>query len=302
MTRGALKVIENLTTVKDFRMLVFTGGEPLVRSDIYKLSEYASSLGFNVVVATNGYFIDRATARRMARSGAIGAAISLDSVNPEKHDSFRGVRGAWKAAVRAMKNVVEEGMYLQVNITVSKLNIDEIDDLVKFADDLGAHVILLYTFVALGRGEVNRRLALTGEELARVIEKAAELQGNVELVISPVAAPWYYALLASRTRIPLTLAKRAMVGCIAARGMFYIKPNGDVWPCPFIPVSAGNVAEKPASEIWNSDLFKRLRDRSNLREPCRSCKYREVCGGCRARTLLKTGDLFSGDPICPLAR
>ncbi|WP_460126201.1 radical SAM protein [Stetteria hydrogenophila] len=302
-TQGAMRVIENLTTVKDFRMLVFTGGEPLVRRDFYQLSEYASSLGFSVVVATNGYFIDGKAARRMARSGVIGAAISLDSVKPEKHDAFRGVPGAWRAAVRAMRNVLDAGMYLQVNITISKFNIDEMEELVRFADKLGAHVVLLYTFVAVGRGEVYRRLSLTREDFARVIEAAARLQGEVELVISPIAAPWYYALLAKRARhIPLKVLERAVTGCIAARGMFYIKPNGDVWPCPFIPVTAGNVAEKPAIEIWNSDLFKRLRDRSNLGEPCRSCKYREVCGGCRARALIRTGDLFAGDPTCPLAR
>lgn len=299
-TNGAIKVIENLTTVKEFRTLVFTGGEPLVRGDIYKLMQHASSLGFNIVIATNGYFIDKITAKRMTKSGVIGAAISLDSLNPEKHDAFRGVKGSWKAAIRGMKNVLEAGMYLQVNITVSKINIDELPDLINYIDKLGAHVILLYTFISVGRGMINKQLALTREELSKVIDEALRLQGKVELVISPIAAPWYYAMLAKKSRIPLMLIKKAVTGCIAARGMFYIKPNGDVWPCPFIPIPAGNVAEKPAIEIWNSELFKRLRDRSNLGEPCKSCKFREICGGCRARALIRNGDLYAGDPLCPL--
>ena len=91
-----------------------------------------------------------------------------------------------------------------------------------------------------------------------------------------------------------------MTGCISARGMFYIKPDGEVWPCPFLPLSAGNVAKQPAIEIWNSMLFKRLRDRSNLEEPCRSCIFREVCGGCRARAYIETGNPFAADPTCRL--
>jgi radical SAM protein with 4Fe4S-binding SPASM domain len=199
-----------------------------------------------------------------------------------------------------MKNVLNEGMYLQVNITISKFNISELEDLVRFADKIGAHVILLYTFVSIGRGETFRWLALDREEFFTVIEKASELQGNVKLVISPVAAPWYYAYLASRSRVPVSFWRRFVTGCIAGRGMFYIKPNGDVWPCAFIPVVAGNVLREPAVKIWRGELFERLRDRRNLKEPCRSCPFREVCGGCRARAYLKTGDLFAGDPLCPL--
>ncbi|MCI4407978.1 MAG: SPASM domain-containing protein [Thermofilum sp.] len=84
--------------------------------------------------------------------------------------------------------------------------------------------------------------------------------------------------------------------------MFYIKPNGDVWPCAFVPIKAGNLREQSALEIWrNSPVFRALRDRRNLKGPCATCKYRDVCGGCRARTLALTGDLFASDPMCPLA-
>ncbi len=301
-TEEAKKVIGNLTTVKEFRTLVFTGGEPLVRKDIFELTEYASSLGFNVVYATNATLINKDVARRMERSGVIGAAVSIDSVDPRRHDWFRGVPGAWKKAVNGIKNILDAGMYLQINITISKFNIKEMEDLVNFADRLGAHVILLYTFVSFGRGEEFRWLSLDRKEFFDVIKRAAELQENVKLVISPIAAPWYYAYLTSKSRIPLRLSKFIVTGCIAARGMFYIKPNGDVWPCAFLPVTAGNVVKEPAIKIWNGDVFRRLRDRSNLKEPCRSCPFREVCGGCRARAYLKTGDMFAADPMCPLRK
>jgi len=298
-TDEAKHVIESLTSVKEFRTLIFTGGEPLVRNDIFDLTEYARSLGFNIIYATNGTLINKEVAKRMRKSGVLGAAISIDSVDPKRHDYFRGVPGAWKRAIDGIKNVLSEGMYLQVNITISKFNINELEDLILFADKLGAHVILLYTFVSVGRGEVNKWLALSEEEFVKVIEKTADLQGNVKLVIAPVAAPWYYAYLASKFKIPVSFLKRFVTGCITGRGMFYIKPNGDVWPCPFIPITVGNLLKESAYKIWNGELFNKLRDRSNLGEPCRSCPFREVCGGCRARAYIKTGNLFAGDPLCP---
>lgn len=299
-TRGAKRVIDGLTTVREFRMLVFTGGEPLVRRDIFELTRHASDLGYPVIYATNATLIDRLTAKRMNRSGVVGAAVSLDSLRPAVHDGFRGVGGSWKRAVEGMKNILAEGMYLQVNVTASRINYHEIPELIRFADKLGAHVLLLYHFVEAGRGEGNRWLGLTPEEYARLAMKALELQSEVELVIAPVALPWYYALLVHRTRIPPEIARRWITGCIAARGMFYIKPNGDVWPCAFLPLKAGNAAEQPAAEIWNSPLFRRLRDRRNLEEPCRSCRYREVCGGCRARAYASTGRPYAADPSCML--
>lgn len=302
-TKGAMKVIEGLTTVKDFRTLVFTGGEPLVRPDIFQLTERARDLGFSVIYATNGVLIDDSVARRMERAGVTGAAISLDSLSPGRHDWFRGVPGAWRRALDGMVNVLRHNMYLQVNITVSKLNIDEFDRVVEFVDRLGAHVILLYTFVSFGRGEgVASRLSLSPEEAALVVRRAAELQASSELVIAPIGVPWYYAYLVERSGLPPQVAKRFVYGCAAAKGMFYIKPNGDVWPCPFLPIRAGNAAEEPAVKIWEGPVFRALRDRSGLEGACSTCRYRDVCGGCRARAFIRYGSERAPDPLCPLAR
>lgn len=300
-TEGALQVINNLTSVKDFRTLVFTGGEPLVRKDIFLLTQHASDLGFNVVYATNGVLITDEVARRMEQSGVIGAAISLDSLSPGRHDWFRGVPGAWRAAISGMENVLRHNMYLQVNITVSKLNIDEFDRIVEFVDRMGAHVILLYTFVAVGRGGENRGLALTPEEAVYVVRRAAELQGTSNLVIAPIGVPWYYAYLVSKSGLPLNVARYFVYGCAAGRGIFYIKPDGEVWPCPFLPISAGNVARDPASKIWNGPLFRSLRLRDSLQGACGSCRFKDVCGGCRARAYIRHGSPYAEDPLCPLS-
>ena len=301
-TEKAKLLIENLTTVKEFRMLVFTGGEPLVRKDIFELTEHAVNLGFNVVYATNATLIDKDKARKMERIGVLGAAVSIDSINPRKHDLFRGVNGAWKKCIEGIKNLLDYGLYLQINITASKLNYNEIPDLIRFSDKLGAHVILLYNFVASGRGEEYSNLELSISEYLNLVKTVAELQSEVELVIVPVALPWYYASIISKSKLPVRIVKNWVTGCIAARGMFYIKPNGDVWPCAFLPIKAGNVVNERAIDVWNSEIFKKIRDRENLKGACKNCKYREICGGCRSRAYISTGDPFAEDPTCGITK
>ncbi|MHB9301742.1 radical SAM/SPASM domain-containing protein [Thermofilum pendens] len=301
-TEGAKRVIESLTTVKDFRTLVFTGGEPLVRKDIWELTRHAVDLGFGVVFATNGVLVSESVAAEMRRLGVLGAAVSLDSSRPLVHDKLRGVPGAWRGAVRGIKNLLKEGLYVQVNITANRLNVDEIEDVVRLADSLGSHVIFLYTFVSVGRGSSNDWLSLTPEEFVKLSRRILKVQGEVQSLIIPVAMPWYFPLLLQEARLKPEVASRWVSGCIAARGMFYVKPNGDAWPCAFIPVSGGNVARQPAIEVWEGDLFKAIRNRENLEEPCRSCRFREVCGGCRSRAYLATGRLTAPDPLCPLVR
>ena len=299
-TASAKKAIYNLTSMQDFRMLVFTGGEPLLRDDVFELTRYADELGFNIVYATNGTLINEKIAHKMVESGVVGVAISLDSIKPSKHDWFRGVRGAWKKALEGIKYSRDAGMYIQINITVSKMNYNEIPDLLRFSDDLGAQVVLLYHFIPFGRGEIYRKLSLTPKQYAVLLRRIAEIQGEIETIIAPISLPSYYAYIVAKSGIPPEIARKWITGCTAARGMFYIKPDGEVWPCPFLPVSGGNIVEKTAVEIWNSRIFRKLRDRDNLDEPCRSCRYREVCGGCRARAFIKTGDPFAADPSCIL--
>jgi radical SAM protein with 4Fe4S-binding SPASM domain len=299
-TPQAMKVIESLTTVREFRTLVFTGGEPLLRKDIWELTHYARQLGFGIVYATNATLIDEETAARMAKLDVLGAAVSLDSTRPEIHDKIRGVPGAWRKAVKGIINLKKQGLYVQINITANKLNFDEIPQLLKLSDKLGAHVVFLYTFVSTGRGAENKWLSLTPRQFYTLALTAAKTQEEVQSLIIPVAMPWYYALLADKAKLNPQIAKKWVSGCIAARGMFYIKPNGDVWPCAFLPLKAGNLLEKPAAAIWHGQLFNQIKNRENLEEPCRSCPYRDICGGCRARAYISTGRLTAPDPLCPL--
>jgi radical SAM protein with 4Fe4S-binding SPASM domain len=164
---------------------------------------------------------------------------------------------------------------------------------------LRAHVILLYQFIPSGRGEESADLELTSEEFREEILTAGRLQRDLHPVIAPVGLPQYWALhnvMRNGGR-----ASDVLRGCICGNGMFYIKPNGDVWPCAFVPISGGNLRQTSPAQIWNdSDLFKSLRDRESLKGICHDCSQRELCGGCRARAYALKGDLFAEDPKCPL--
>jgi radical SAM protein with 4Fe4S-binding SPASM domain len=296
---GKTRVIDPLAQVSDFKSLIFSGGEPLVREDLFELLGHAKKRGFYPIIATNATLITSTVAEKLKRSGTIGIAASIDSVRDDVHDAFRKKAGALKLAKEGIANAAAEGMYIQINITASKVNVGELEDIIRFADDLRAHVILLYQFIPSGRGLENLQFELSSEEFRKEILQAGALQKDLHPVIAPVGLPEYWALL----NVKNNDGRRSDVlrGCICGNGMFYIKPNGDVWPCAFVPISGGNLREKTPLEIWrDSELFRRLRDRNNLKGMCRGCGQREMCGGCRARALSYSGDLFAEDPKCPL--
>jgi radical SAM protein with 4Fe4S-binding SPASM domain len=291
------RMIDSIATVPEFKMVALTGGEPLLRQDIYEIISYAKNVGFEVTVATNGTLISRKTAKKLSSLDVAGVAVSLDFTESKLQDEFRGMNGAWKMAIEGMKNAVKEGLYLQANISLSRLNFKELQHLLKLADELGSCVVLLYQFQPFGRGKLREELALTSSEFLKVIESVFFLQRQLKALVIPVGLPQYFAYLSDKT----PLLKGMFKGCIAGNGMFYVRWYGDVWPCAFLQKSIGNVMENTALEIWTKNrLLSKIRDRHNLEEPCRSCKYRENCGGCRSRAYLMTGNIMASDPACPI--
>lgn len=296
---GKKRVIDPLAQVDDFKSLVFSGGEPLVREDIFELIAHAKMRGFYPIIATNATLITPTVAEQLKKAGTLGIAASIDSLKDEVHDAFRKKEGALKLAKEGIANAEAEGMYIQINITASKINKDELPEIIAFADDLRAHVILLYQFIPSGRGQESSELELSVEEFREEILKAGAMQKNLHPVIAPVGLPEYWALHNVQKNGGRT--SDILRGCICGNGMFYIKPNGDVWPCAFVPMSGGNLKEVTPADIWrDSELFKGLRDRRNLKGICNACSQREMCGGCRARALALTGDLFAEDSKCSL--
>lgn len=300
-TKDAERVIDRLAEVNDFKMIVFTGGEPFLRKDLFHLIRYARNVGFYPTVASNGTLLSREVVRELKLSGVSGVALSIDSVDPKKHDLMRGVDGSFCKVLEGFKILKEEGLYIQANITISKANFLEVEELLKLSNNLNTHVVLLYQFIPTGRGKDLCEVMLNKDELYSVIEKTYSLQKYLKPIVTPIGLPEYWAYVFSKNGNYGKSARRYFPGCIAGKGMFYIKPNGDVWPCAFLPVKAGNVLEDSPYDIWTkSKVFLSLRDRTNLKGKCGECKYIDVCGGCRARAYAFSGDYLSEDPLCLL--
>jgi radical SAM protein with 4Fe4S-binding SPASM domain len=303
-TEEGKRLLDQLAEVSEFRMMAFTGGEPLVRDDLFELLAYAQALGFTNTMATNATLIDDQVARRLKRCGMAIAAVSLDGLDAETHDHVRGQAGAFEAALEGMRALRQAGILLHINITAMEHNIDQLETLMARVDELDAGILLIYQLVPVGRGRGIGEEALDLGANERLIRSMARAQRTAHAVMEPVAGPQYWPFLLERSGIEggpmLRLAETVFHGCSAGRGFVYVKPDGEVWPCPFVEVSCGNVRQTPFHEIWKSSpVFTALREReTRLKGQCGDCTYRKLCGGCRGRAWALTGDYLAEDPSC----
>ncbi|RME86120.1 MAG: radical SAM protein [Caldilineae bacterium] len=301
-TVECLEVLAQLRSLAPGALLIFTGGEPLLRKDIYELTRAGHEAGFTVVVGTNGI---RLTAERLAQlreAGVQGVALSLDSLRPEVHDSFRGRPGAWQATVASIQNLSEEGFPFVLQTTVSRANLAELADLVAFAADSGARTYNLYFLVPTGRGQTftSDITPAEYESLLRDIH-AWQKQYAGRLLLSAKCAPHYQRVLwEENPESPYLRAfDQGAGGCPAGMHYLGIRPNGDVTPCPYLPLYGGNLRGQSLADIWyDSDLFRQIRQRQAMADRCGACEFRLLCGGCRARAYGVRGDVMAEDPWC----
>jgi len=294
--------------------IALSGGEPTIHPDFYRIVSEISSRGMYAAVATNGWvFADIKNLVKAKKAGLRYVEVSIDSADPKKHDWFRGVPGSWERAVKALKNAVKLGISNALAVTLTKVNVDEVDDLIDLAEEIGVQRIVFFNFVPVGRGKDNMWLDLDPLEREEVLRKlfkemkhrkglqiisTAPQYGRVSMQLSggkEVAPTHFYV-----GDDPIVKAVAEFVGgCGAGRIYAAIQPNGDVTPCVFMPITVGNIREKPFWDIWtNTPLFNLLRDRDKLKGFCKKCPYRNVCGGCRARAYGYYNDPMAPDPGC----
>lgn len=303
-TSEAKRLLDQLAEVSEFRMVAFTGGEPLVRHDLFELLAYSQALGFINTLATNATLIDDEVAQRLRHCGVVIGAVSLDGFDATTHDYVRNQPGAFEAALRGIRALRRAGIPLHINITAMEYNMDQLEPLMALVDEMGTAVLIMYQLVPVGRGHGIEEAALDLGANERLIRFMAQAQRTTRAIMEPVAGPQYWPFLLRRAGIRsgplLRLAETVFHGCSAGRGFVYIKPDGQVWPCPFIEVSCGNVRQTPFPTIWaTSPVFKDLREREKrLQGDCGKCEYRRLCGGCRGRAWATTGDYLADDPSC----
>lgn len=303
-TGEAKNLLMELAGVEQFRMMAFTGGEPLVRHDLYELLTFSKELGFTNTIATNATLIDDAVARQLKRAGVVIAAVSLDGYTAEIHDMVRGESGAFEQAVRGIHALHRAGILLHINITAMEYNMQHMEPLAKLIEELETGILLIYQLVPVGRGRLIDTAALDLSENERLIRFMANAQRYTSAIMEPVAGPQYWPYLLQRACVhggpALRLSEKVFHGCSAGRGFIYIKPNGEVWPCPFIEVNCGNIRTTRFCDIWRtSPVLDDLRHREyRLKGQCGECAYRRLCGGCRGRAWAVTGDYLAEDPSC----
>lgn len=300
--------------------IAWSGGEPLVRPDIFELSKYAADKGIYVAMATNGTLITEETADKLMASGVRFLQISLDGADAKTHDEFRGVPGSWSRAVRGIKIAVKKGFFVNVSTTVTRYNLGEVPRIIELCNSIGVQWFMMYNFIPTGRGlficeeDISpeerekllkllwRMLKESGGMKTRVLSTAPQLARvalSEEGVNVILPTHFYNAKLGRK----LSGLADFIGGCGAGRFYFGLWPNGDMRPCVFFPMKIGNILEigDEFKEWWISNqVLQELRDKDMLQEPCGSCRFRYVCGGCRARAYGYYGDYMAPDPGCIL--
>jgi AdoMet-dependent heme synthase len=274
-------------------MLILTGGEPLLRRDIYEIASKASAAGMWVVMGTNGVLVNDHVAQKMVACGVKGVGISIDSVDPEKHNEFRGGPDAWKYSVRALEICRKNGLEVLVQSSVMEDNLEEVSALMEFARERGAWSFNAYYLVQTGRGQSMTTLtpAQTDQSLRMLVEAQNEYQ---PMLVRAKCAPQF-------KQLAYELGKGGLEsgGCMAGTEYCRITPEGNVTPCPYMDHVAGNVRDGGFSDVWlNSPVFRDLRDPAKLQGKCGECEFSDLCGGCRCRAYSQTGNMLAEDPAC----
>src|SRR5438132_1333307 len=285
-------------------LTILTGGEPLLRRDILEIVRRAAERGLWVVVGTNGVCITENVARRLAEAGARGLSLSLDALDPDRHDRFRMVRGAWQNTVDGAQILNRTGLPFIVQTTAGAHNLGELDAIADFAHDrLAAKVWNLYFLVPTGRGQFVSDM--TAAQYDEVLASLYRIQRKYDrrMLVNAKCAPHYIKTVlensGDETDPKFRTYSEGAGGCPAGTHYMGIRPNGDVTPCPYLPVFAGNLRRAALTELWtSSELFTGIRRRASLGGRCGACEMNAHCGGCRARAYGMTGDLMAEDPLC----
>lgn len=314
-TEEAKQVIDKLDRAS-VPIIAFSGGEPLVRKDILELAKYAYDKGIYVAIATNGTLITEEKAREMKESGIRFTQISLDGASADTHDSFRGINGVYEKTIQGIKNCVNEGFFVNIAATATKYNYEEIPKIMDLCEELGVNWFMLYNFVPTGRGAFISENDLTPpqrEQLLNDLWQRLKEGGKVNMLSTApqfarvalesevgknekiVPTHFYNPSLSGK----LVNLAEFIGGCGCGRFYCAVRPNGDIEPCVFFPLTVGNIKEDDFEDLWkNNVIFKELRNKDILEGNCGKCDYRYYCGGCRARAYGYTGNYLASDPGC----
>jgi heme b synthase len=304
-TAASLRLMDQIAEVGR-PIVILTGGEPLMRPDIYEIAAYGNDKGLRMVMAFNGTLVTEAVAAKLAEAGIRRVSVSLDGSNAETHDRFRGVRGAFDGALQGIRLARAAGIEFQINTTITQANLAEMPKIQKLAESLGAAAHHIFLLVPTGRGKYIIDQAITAEEYESTLNWFYDQKGKTPLQLKATCAPHYYRILRQRARRDgrtVTFKTDGLDavtrGCLGGTGFCFVSHRGIVQPCGFLVLNCGDVTQTSFAEIWRrSEIFLSLRTFDNLKGKCGACEYKRVCGGCRARAYEATGDYLAEEPLC----
>jgi len=287
-------------------IMILTGGEPLLRPDVFEIATYGTQIGLRMVLATNGLLIDTETTKQMREASIQRVSISLDGATADSHDKFRQVAGAFAGSLRGIDLLKKASIEFQINTTITRENLHELPDIQKLAEGLGAAAHHIFLLVPTGRGKDFKEQEIAAKDYEQTLHWFYDQGDKVDMQLKATCAPHYYRIMRQRAKEDgkkITVESHGMDavtrGCLGGTAFLFISHVGQVQPCGYLEVDCGNVRQAPLGEIWrDSEVLKNLRNFEVYKGKCGVCEYRRVCGGCRARAFEATGDYLEEEPLC----
>jgi heme b synthase len=305
-TQESFQLIDQIAGVGK-PVVILTGGEPLLRQDIFEIAARGHGKGLRMVLATNGTLVTEATVRRMIEVGIQRVSVSLDGRDAESHDVFRSVPGAFTGAMAGIEALRLAGMDFQINTTVTRVNSEDLGAIMDLAVSIGAAAHHIFLLVPTGRGKYIADQGMSPLEYEKTLNWFFERGLGWPIPLKATCAPHYHRISHQRQgERPITPESTAehpfhsmTRGCLGGSSFCFISHRGQVQPCGYLEIDCGQVREKHFGEIWNnSSILNELRDLNRYKGKCGRCPFIRVCGGCRARAYEFAGDYLAEEPLC----
>jgi AdoMet-dependent heme synthase len=303
-TKECFQLVDEVAAMSS-PVIILTGGEPLLRPDIFDIAGYGTNKGLRMVMATNGTLVTSAVAQKMMESGIKRVSISIDGKDAQSHDMFRQEKGAFDKAMTGITALKGAGMEFQINTTITTANLKQMKDILELTKTLGAAAHHIFLLVPTGRGKELAGQAITAADYEETLNWFHQESLNCKIQLKATCAPHYFRIMhqqkgnVKERKKPTGHFHEMTRGCLGGISFCFISHIGQVQPCGYLELDCGNVRKQSFAGIWeNSDVFRNLRDVSKYGGKCGVCEFIKVCGGCRARAYEATGDYLAEEPLC----
>lgn len=304
-TGECLRLIDDIARFSQ-PVIILTGGEPLLRQDIFDLAAYGTQKSLRMVMATNGTLVDEAKVRKMIDSGIQRVSISIDGPDAQSHDALRQQPGAFAGALAGIAAMKAAGMEFQINTTITTANLHQIKAIHDLALRIGAAAHHIFLLVPTGRGRDLAEQAITAADYEETLRWFYRESLTCAIQLKATCAPHYFRVMHQNKRKGENPAKKvgghfheSTRGCLGGISFCFISHVGQVQPCGYLELDCGNIRKQSFGEIWEtSEVFRNLRDYESYKGKCGRCEFIKVCGGCRARAYEATGDYRAEEPLC----